>query len=502
MIGIYVRVSTEEQAKHGYSIKDQLDKCRDKAGSEEVMEYVDDGVSGEFLDRPALNRLREDVRNGLLEKVICYDPDRLSRKLMNQLIITEEIEKRAELIFVNGEYAKTPEGMLFYQMRGAIAEFEKAKITERLSSGRIRKAKEGKIIKDPKIYGYIYNKETSQLEINEEEAKVVRLVFELFTRPNGRVQGMNGIAKFLTDQGIPTKKGKDVWHRQVIRQMLMNEAYIGRFYHNRWNTEGNIQQKNKRLPAGEKLPMKERPREEWIELECPAIIDEMTFFYAQKLLNESRRRWTKKGRREYLLSGLLRCGECGNTMTGVYTKNWGKYDRMYTDRKNTAGAKHPGCGLRVKADEIETNVWEYIRNYLYNPSQIAAASESLMENDTSYETEEMERIQKEIEKLKAGRKRLLNLISTGVDISETEIRESLKENKMREKELTEKLRELEETKQHTSLSQYSFQLYQEAADFLTSKGEENLSFADKQDLIRMLVREIIVFNDNVEIKTF
>lgn len=135
--GIYTRVSTEEQAKSGYSLSEQIRACRAKVrNASEVFEYIDEGVSGKFLDRPALTKLRNDVRDGLIDRVICLDPDRLSRKLMNQLIISEELEKKAKLVFVNGEYARTPEGMLFYQMRGAIAEFEKAKINERMSRGR------------------------------------------------------------------------------------------------------------------------------------------------------------------------------------------------------------------------------------------------------------------------------------------------------------------------------------------------------------------------------
>jgi Site-specific recombinases, DNA invertase Pin homologs len=76
MVGIYCRVSTEESAQRGYSIQDQIRECRKKAGTDETIEYIDEGVSGEFLDRPGLSRLREDVRKGLITKVVCLDPDR------------------------------------------------------------------------------------------------------------------------------------------------------------------------------------------------------------------------------------------------------------------------------------------------------------------------------------------------------------------------------------------------------------------------------------------
>src|SRR5690554_2222938 len=218
MVGIYVRVSTEESARKGYSINDQLQECRKKAGTDEVIEYIDEGISGEFLDRPGLTKLREDVRKGLITKVVCLDPDRLSRKLMNQLIVTEEFDRHGvELVFVNGEYARTPEGQLFYSMRGAISEFEKAKINERMTRGRREKARQGKVVRDYRVYGYDYDKEKECFVVNEDEARVVRLVFDLFTKPNDKVDGINGIAKYLTKQGIPTKRGAKVWHRQVVR---------------------------------------------------------------------------------------------------------------------------------------------------------------------------------------------------------------------------------------------------------------------------------------------
>ena len=502
MIGIYARVSTEEQAKKGYSLQDQLAECRKKAGTDDVIEYVDEGVSGEFLDRPALTKLRQDVRDGLITKVICLDPDRLSRKLMNQLIITDEFDKRGvELIFVNGEYAKTPEGQLFYSLRGAIAEFEKAKINERMSRGRREKAKQGKVIRDYHIYGYDYDPDTSQLVINEQEAEVVRLIFDLFTKPNSFVKGINGIAHFLNKKKIPTKRRVGIWHRQVIRQILMNRAYIGEFYQNKWNTEGMLA--NKHLPSGERIPMKLRPKEEWILVPCPPIVDTETFEHAQKLLQEARRRWAKQGIRKYLLSGLVRCGECGNTMTGRRSNNWGKHVLEYSDVKNTAGAKNPGCGMRIRTEKLDQEVWETVVRWLNQPDEIAAASEAETEtNKTSIEEAEIARLEEDIEKTRKGRQRLLKLFAEGLDISEEEVRQSIKELKEKEETLLKQLEELKQSIQSLKQSNYSQKLLKEAAEYYFNKGKEELTFEDKQALIRHVVREVRVYKDRIEVFTF
>lgn len=501
MIGIYARVSTEEQAKSGFSLKDQIRECQKKAGTDEYKQYIDEGISGEFLDRPALSKLRQDVRDGLITKVVCLDPDRLSRKLMHQLLITEEFDRKGiQLVFVNGEYARTPEGQLFYSMRGAIAEFEKAKINERMSRGRREKARQGRVLRDFQVYGYSYDKSTEQMIINEEEAAVVRLIFDLFTKP-GRVQGMNGIAHYLTKEGIPTKRGKGVWHRQVVRQILMNEAYIGEFYQNRWNTEGMLGNKHK--SKEERVPMKERPREEWILIPCPPIIEREQFEYAQKLLQDSRRRWAKKSRHEYLLSGLLRCADCGNTMTGRRAKNWNKYEFEYTDRKNTAGAQNPGCGRRVKAADLDSEVWQTIRSWLENPDEVAAAAEAENEREeVPFEQMEIARLEKEIEKAKTGRKKLLSLFAAGMDIGEEEIRDEMRALKEKEETATKQLEELKARMKEAKEARFNQNLLSEAAEYYLTKRHEELTFEDKQQLIRQLVREIIVYEDHIEIFTY
>lgn len=500
MIAIYARVSTEEQAKKGFSLQDQIKECKKKAETSKTIEYIDEGISGEFLDRPALSRLRQDVKDGIVDRVICLDPDRLSRKLVNQLIISEEIEKKAQLIFVNGEYQRTPEGMLFYQMRGAIAEFEKAKINERMSRGRREKARQGKVIRDYQIYGYDYDKKKQNFVINEKEAAVVKLIFELMIKPNDRVQGINGIAKYLTKMKYPTKKGKSVWHRQVVRQMLMNEAYTGTFYQNRWNAEGMLG--NKHRPKCERVVMTERPREEWIEVDIPPIIDKETFNHAQAILKESRRRWAKKGIRQYLLSGLLRCGQCGNTMVGMRTKNWGSYVLYYSDRKNYAGAKHSGCGLQVKVEQLDEEIWRKIVSWLDNPSEIAAVSEVLKTQSQPLEEAEFERLMEELDRARNGRRRLLSLFAQGLEIAEEEISEQIIELKQKEEQILKQLEELQFILDMNKAQEKNEELLEAVCFYLSAKGERELTFDDKQEIIRHIVKEIRVFDDRVDIFIF
>ena len=488
MIAIYTRVSTEEQAVKGSSIESQIEACINKAGTTDVLRYIDDGYSGELLERPGLNKLREDVEKGLIDKVICYDPDRLSRKLMNQLLIDDEFRKKGvELVFVNGEYANTPEGQLFFSMRGAIAEFEKAKIKERTMGGRRQKAKKGIIIKNSGLYGYTYNKEKRTYEINEDEAKIVRMIFDYYTEQ--RFHGINSLAKHLTKIGVPTKNGAKEWHRQVVRQILMNESYTGRYYQNKWDTEGAYVRKQ----AGKVGGMKLREKDEWIETKIPAIISEEQFARAQELLKYARRRTESYGRHQYLLSGLVRCGRCGATMNGKKTVRRGKAKYDYVCRKNYAGAKNKGCGRQMSEQKLDHIVWNQVLEWLNDPEELSKYKPS---DNKQYIYEEIKQIETEIEKTRKGRKRLLKLASLDEDLELEEIKEQLRELQEKEKILTERYNELQKELNEEQKSDNEM-LLKEALEYFL-KNKDDITFDKKQYIIRKLIKEIVV----VDAETF
>ena len=146
---IYVRVSSEEQAQHGYSLDAQRHACRIRAqqlGATTMVEFADEGVPGTILERPGLTKLRQAVMRRDVDVVVIYDPDRFARSLAHQLLVTDEIERaKIRLDFVNFEWQNTPEGKLFYAMRGAFSEYEREKIRLRTSTGRIQKARQGKL---------------------------------------------------------------------------------------------------------------------------------------------------------------------------------------------------------------------------------------------------------------------------------------------------------------------------------------------------------------------
>ncbi len=193
LAAIYARVSTEDQGK-GYSIPTQIEACQRLAQQEgytvpDSHIFVDEGISGTTLDRPALRRLRELVAVQAIAAVIILDPDRLSRKMGKLLVLTDELQAaNIPLLCVSHAVEYGPEGMLFFQMRGVIAEYEREKALERMHRGRLGRVKSGYPHGGgvPLGYRYIAEPHKGQYEIDEEEAAIVRRIFDLYLRSPGQ----------------------------------------------------------------------------------------------------------------------------------------------------------------------------------------------------------------------------------------------------------------------------------------------------------------------------
>ena len=244
---IYCRVSTDEQAR-GYSLQTQLAECLKYAQQKKyaVLETFKDDYTGESLDRPDLDRLRQFMTHTPIEVVIVYDLDRLARRSVYQMLIEEELRVHGAIVeYVNGQYADTDEGRLQKQIKASIAEYEKAKILERGKRGKRGKAQSGFVLVAARApYGYRVRSEPhkSWLEIDEDEARIVRLVFEWYVYGNGQSGPMSmlSIAAELTRLDIPTrgdqcahvakKRGHGEWTGGMIRHILTNETYIGVWY--------------------------------------------------------------------------------------------------------------------------------------------------------------------------------------------------------------------------------------------------------------------------------
>lgn len=355
---VYARVSTDEQAEKGYSLKSQLEEGKRKALSlgytEEQILCLTDDESGAKLNRPGLNRLRELVAGpDKPEAVILFDPDRLARKLSYQLMLTDEITGAGvKLHFVQFDYKKTAEGQMYYQLRGMFAEYEREKIRERTIRGRLTKLKHhGKLSYDPRLYGYTFDTEQDVLVVNEAEAKVVRLIFEW------AAAGMSGerIAARLAEGSVPAPRG-DKWYGSTVTRILNNRSYLGTYM----AYKSDYHQGYKR----------HRPVEEQVPIPIEPLVSREMFEAAQSTLARHRTRTGRPAKRTYLLTGLGRC-YCGKSVhAGIVSKNRPyAYYSCSGKRKGhykSGSAQAEGiCRSRYwNVQRVDEAVWDAISRYL------------------------------------------------------------------------------------------------------------------------------------------
>ena len=222
---IYARVSTERQEEQK-TIQSQLAELREICKDFQIVEeYIDDGWSGETLDRPALDKLRNNAKDGLFEAVCIHSIDRLSRSLYHQGILVEEFKKRVIGIFIKDKPIEdTPEAELLFNMLGAVAQYEKAKILERTKRGKLYKARRGIVVGTRGPFGYDYIIKTKEregyYEVNPEKADTIKLIFNLYLE----LGSICGVAKTLTNKGIKPPQSI-VWRQSSLKRILTDESY-------------------------------------------------------------------------------------------------------------------------------------------------------------------------------------------------------------------------------------------------------------------------------------
>lgn len=463
-------------------------------GAIQVEEYIDEGVSGSILQRPGLSALREAVRTRKVDVIICYDPDRLSRNLAHQLLLVEEFERAGvRLEFVNFEWKDTPDGRLFYALRGAIAEYEREKIRERMLAGKEQKARRGLIPIGIHPYGYKLSPD-GRLEVVESEAEVIRMIYDWFTSED---IGVNGVAARLTARGIPTKRGNSKWARATVRQILRNPAYIGIWYYGRRDCTGYAI--NRKLPDT-KAQLKEKPQEQWIPIPVPPIVDLEVWQRAQEKLKEARRLWSGWSKEEYLLSGIITCGDCGCSMHGaVKQKQSGERYRTYTCVRTTADELGRGCRpiKSILADLVEETVWKQVKSWLDDPS---ALTKELIQDSRREELDsELRKIDKLLEKIQRGRANIRQALAAGLMDLDADTAATLKDLKAREERLLARKREVLTALAVTKATESKIrETLKRAAQFL--KDLDSLNFDQKKALVRTLVKQVIVSGRGKEVK--
>jgi site-specific DNA recombinase len=330
---VYARVSTEGQADNGTSLDTQVDGTLSAAQRDgyTVLEPITDTASGATLDRPGLNKVRDMVRSGAIQAVFVHALDRLSREIDGTFVLFREFnEHGVKLISVTDPIENSTLGKLMLAVYSYKAEDERTKIAERTRRGKMRRLQEGRVLPTPNdTYGYDYNDGDY---VPNEQATIVRTVFHLLVNEG---KSMNAICEHLNQLGIPTPHGGTHWRRSSIQPALHNETYAGTRYH-----------------SGIPVTIRE-----------PIISREM-FAKAQERLEFNKANSKRNTKRDYLLSGLIRCAWCHRKYSaGTDSKKSGAHTRYSCSGRNKDSNARPAGKCRnmfYRGVKLERMVWRAV----------------------------------------------------------------------------------------------------------------------------------------------
>ena len=413
---LYARVSTDEQARSGYSLAQQIEALREYAareGYEVLKEVSDPGQSGASLERPGMDRVRDLVAAGGVSVVLAQDRDRFAREPAYHFILRQEFDEYGvRMCALNDRGDESPEGELTDGNLDQLAKFERVKTAERTRRGKLRKAREGKVVgTHAPRYGFKFNASKDAYEVNEVEMAVVRRIFYIVGTEGA---SLRAVAKTLEGEGIPTPKRAKHWNRSFFRACIRDNVYrphtfeevgaavtpevaarldpdknYGLWWFNRLGHK--VRQVSE--PSGDGRRYRkthdwyQKPKEEWIAVPVPASGIPRGEIEAARAAIEGNRVPARAGRRFWeLTGGIARCGECSWTMCATHSTTTSKgrtyaYDYYRCSNRDRHGLEACANSHKPRADKREPEVWAFVSNLLKSPDLLRAGLEKLIEDE-------------------------------------------------------------------------------------------------------------------------
>lgn len=482
-VACYIRVSTQEQATHGFSVGEQETRLRKYCEAHEwtiAGVYEDPGFSGAYLDRPGIQKLIRDVDLGIFDTVLVWKLDRLSRSQKNTMYMIEDVFLKHNINFIsmNENFdTSTPFGRAMVGILSVFAQLDRDQITQRMTMGRIGRAKAGYYSggSQPPI-GYTYTRadggEKKTLEVDEYEAMQVRMVYDLFLNGlDGKDMTFSDITRYMAAHYSNRYGG---WQQPcTVSRMLSNPVYIGKVKF-----------------SGEFYDGMHEP-----------IISEETFEKAQEKYQRHIQNFSKsiqnfKGC--YLLTGLIHCGACGSRYFVTSTKNTNKtasikpYYHSYAcyGRKpvNVDMMKNGRCKNKIyKMEVLDAYVLSEIQKLKENPDLIGDLQIEPRDDKTVGLEARIRELDKQMGKL-------VDLYQLGT-IAFDEIRKRTDAIRAERDKLK---GELEHEKRPDGV--ISETEFRDRLDAFDADIFSDLDIERKQAIVRSLINKIVIYPDSIEIR--
>ena len=501
----YARVSSDQQ-EHEATVQSQLAELRTRMSDDHVtgaLEFVDEGYARDNLVRPGLDRLRDLVARGEVDRVFVQAPDRLASGAKLVVLVEEFQANGAHVIFLKGAVEDTPEGKLLLHMQGAIAEFERTKISERTRRGKQYWARQGALVGGHAPYGFRFVRRVDQqrahLVVDDSVAPVVREMFRLLVEDG---LSTRAIARLMMERGVTTARGAKQWQPHVVARMLRNPAYKGTMmYFRTQRVVPEHPRTTNRYQLNRKSGSAPRPEDEWVPIPVPPIVDEHTWQQAQNQLDTNARFSRRNNtRRSYLLRGLIRCPRCGGTYVGQAKGGRAIYRCGRTDwAKSSTGERcAPGS---VQADLVEQLVWNAVTDALGEPHVLRQEYERRLTEAASGVGFEAERKQVEValKRIHGQEDRLTDAyLNEAVELPR--FKDEMVRLQGTRHQLERALGDIRRREgQQVDVERALGQL--EAFCEQVTLGLEAMTFEERQQLLRLLVEKIIIQDGVVRIET-
>jgi len=510
-VAAYVRVSTPGQVKL-QTIDQQLETIylyvQDK-GWELPKESIfrDDGYSGASLDRPALDLLRDKARIREFDAVVVLAPDRLARNYVHQMVLIEELEKSGcRVEFVERPMSCEPNDQLLLQIRGAVAEYERTLIKERMRRGKQAKLKAGLLLPwgSPPPYGYRTDpdrpRDPDGVRLDEEKAAVVAEIFAMYLEEGTT---LNTVSNRLRDSGIRSPRGREVWTVSSLRFILSNPVYTGKVYAGRKRGRAPQTRRSATRPIDRSCyTMVPVAPEEWIPVgTVPAIVTQEQFDLVQEKLSHNQSVASRNNKKNtYLLRALISCGKCGLACKAM-TKYPYKYYICAGKKKRLRTGRGENCTSRYSpAEQLDELVWQDLCEVLTHPESITDALQRA--HGGEWLPQELKARQENLREGRAALKRQLDRLTEaylGEVIPLAEYRRRRGQLEQKDEALESQQRQLQaQADQRMELAGVAGSI----EDFCArvQGGLEGTTFEQRRRLVELLIDRVIVTDEEVEIR--
>jgi site-specific DNA recombinase len=378
-VAIYVRVSGQAGADK-YGLSTQEGECLAYAaehGWTVVVVYREVHTGKELFERPQLTALRQAMRRGEFDILLCHALDRLSRKQIHQgLILSEAEHAGVAWDSVSEDIDNSPQGQILRAVIGGMAELERIKIVERTRRGKMARIESGKYnVGSHAPFGYAWEDPATKARLVENllTAPIVRRIFQDIAAGSSARQ----LSLRLTTECVPTPKGLGTkWYWSTIRTIVRNPLYWGEARAHRWKQE--------RI-KGRGTVTRQRPENEQIVLQdvAPALVsrDVAMAVHARLARNKTESTRNNKNPQSALLrAGFVRCGYCGSALE-VQRAHGGWMYRCSTSNRDKHGCPH----FSIMTPILDAAVWQKVEQILTQPEIIANEVERLRREDPTQE---------------------------------------------------------------------------------------------------------------------